>query len=327
MSKSKSLPPKAVDQPQTPAGDEIFLDHVGWFVPDMEKASRQFEDLGFVLTPFVAQHNADPKGGAPVPAGTGNRCAMLRQGYLEILTASDGADTPLAQQLNAAVARYTGLHLIAFTIDDAVLAHARLAAGGFTPLPPVHLRRPLALPPGVSGGGKAEVAFTVLRVPPRAMVEGRVQMLRQETPNLVWQDHLLARDNGIAALGGVLLCVGDPVAVSDRYSGFTGRAARGGDDYRVIDLDRGRLGFATKDTCRALLPGLHIPVTPFMAAVALQADDPGVIKALCVARAISLLDDAGDGTVRIDPAAAAGAAMVVFGPDSVWPPDTCLTLE
>ena len=311
------MPPRATDHPQTPVGDNIFLDHVGWFVPDMETAGRQFEDLGFVLTAFVAQHNADPKGGAPTPTGTGNRCAMLRRGYLEILTASDGVDTPLAQQLNAAVARYTGIHLIAFAIDDADTAHARLEAGGFTPQPPVHLRRPLALP----DGGKAEVGFTVLRVPPGAMEEGRVQMLRQETPDLVWQDHLLARDNGITALGGVLLCVDNPVAASDRFSGFTGCAAGGGDDYRVIDLDRGRLGFATDDSCRALLPGLPIPTRPYMAAVALQADDPGVIRALCAERAIRLLDDAGDGTVRIHPLAAAGAAMVVFGPDAVWPPD------
>ena len=226
------------DLPQTPAGNQIFLDHVGWFVPDMDAAGRQFEDLGFVLTPFVAQHNADPGGGPPVPAGTGNRCAMLRRGYLEILTASDGAETPLARQLNAAVARYTGLHLIAFTIDDADAAHTRLEAGGFAPLPPVHLRRPLELP----DGGKAEVAFTVLRVPPGVMEEGRVQMLRQETPDLVWQEHLLARDNGIAALGGVLLCVDDPVAVSHRFSGFTGRGAPGGEDKRVIGLDRGRRG-------------------------------------------------------------------------------------
>ena len=311
------------DLPQTPAGDQIFLDHVGWFVPDMEAAARQFEDLGFVLTPFVAQHNADPKGGAPVPAGTGNRCAMLHRGYLEILAASDSADTPLARQLNAAVSRYTGLHLIAFTIDDADSAHARLEAGGFAPQPPVHLRRPLALP----DGAEAEVAFTVLRVPPGAMEEGRIQMLRQETPDLVWQDHLLARDNGITTLGGVMLCVDDPVAASDRFSRFTGCAARGRDDYRVIDLDRGRLGFATEDKCRALVPGLIIPTTPFMAAVALQADDPGVIKSLCAARGIRLLDDAGDGTVRIDPAAAAGATMIVFGPDDAWPPDACPILE
>ena len=295
---------------------------MGWFVPDMDVAGRQFEALGFVLTPFVAQNNADPEGGAPVPAGTGNRCAMLRRGYLEILTASEGVGTPLAQQLNEAVARYTGLHLIAFTIDDADSAHAKLEESGFAPQPPVHLRRPLAMP----DGGQAEVAFTVLRVPPGAMAEGRVQMLRQETPDLVWQDYLVARDNGIAALGGVLLCVDDPVEASDRFARFTGRAARGSDEYRVIDLDRGRLGFATEDRCRALLPGLEIPTTPFMAAVALQADDPRVIEELCASRHIGLLDDAGDGTVRIDPAAASGAAMVVYGPDAIWPPDACPTL-
>jgi hypothetical protein len=311
------LPLKATDRPQTPSGDQIFLDHVGWFVPDIEAAGRQFEALGFVLTPFVAQKNADPKGGPPVPAGTGNRCAMLGRGYLEILAATEGVDTKLAQQLNAAVARYTGLHLIAFTVDNTESAHTRLEAGGFHPQPPVHLRRPLAL----ADGGQAEVAFTVLRVPPDAMEEGRVQMLRQETPDLVWQDHLLARDNGIVALGGVLLCVDDPIEASDRFARFTGRAAQGHAGYRVIDLDRGRLGFATAKTCEALAPGLAIPAIPFIAAVALQAENPGVIKELCAARDIGLLDDAGDGTVRIDPAAAAGAAMIVFGPGTVWPPD------
>lgn len=311
------MPPRATDLAQTPAGDEIFLDHVGWFVPDIKTAARQFETLGFVLTPLVAQYNADPESGAPVPAGTGNRCAMLRRGYLEILTVSDGADTPLARQFNDALARYTGIHLIAFTIDDAAEAHARLAAGGFYPLPPVHLRRPLAL----SEDGEAEVAFTVLRVPPGVMEEGRIQMLRQETPDLVWQEHLLARDNGVAALAGVLLCVDNPAAASDRFARFTGRPVKGGDDYRVIDLDRGRLAFASPPACQSLLPGLPIPATPFIAAVALEADDPAVIGQLCATNQIELLADMGDGTVRINPSAAAGAAVVVFGAGAVWPPD------
>lgn len=311
------MPPRVIDQPQTPKGDQIFLDHVGWFVPDMEAAARQFEELGFVLTPYVDQKNADPNGGTPVPAGTGNRCAMLRRGYLEILTATAGIDTPLAQQLHTAVGRYTGLHLVAFTVDDADAAHARLEAGGFAPQPAVHLRRPLELP----GGDAAEVAFTVLRVPPGTMEEGRVQMLRQETPDLVWQEHLVARDNGVVALGGMLLCVDDPVSASDRYARFTGRAAAGGGDYRVIDLDRGRLGFASVDRCRAMIPGIEVPTTPFMAAVALHADDPDVMKARCINRAIGLLDDPGDGTVRIEPAAAMGAAMIISGPDALWPPD------
>ena len=311
------MPPRVIDQPQTPTGEQIFLDHVGWFVPDIAAAGRQFEALGFVLTPYVDQKNADPKGGSPVPAGTGNRCAMLRRGYLEILTATKGVDTPLSQQLRAAIDRYTGLHLVAFTVDDTDSAHARLEAGGFGPQTPVHLRRPLDLP----DGGKAEVAFTVLRVPPGAMEEGRVQMLRQETPDLVWQDHLLARDNGVVALAGMLLCVDDPASASDRFARFTGREATGAGDYRIIDLDRGRLGFASADRCRTLVPGITVPTTPFMAAVALQAEDPVKIKTRCADRGIELLDDVGDGTVRIDPSAAMGAAMVIGGPDTTWPPD------
>ena len=92
---------------------------------------------------------------------------------------------------------------VAFTIDDSAGAYERLSAGGFSPQDPVHLRRPLTL----GDGSQAEVAFTVLRVPPEKMPEGRIQMLRQETPGLVWQDHIIARDNGILALGGVILCV------------------------------------------------------------------------------------------------------------------------
>ncbi len=304
------------DWPQTPSGGEVFLDHVGWFVPDIEEAARLFERLGFVLTPFVAQHNADPAGGPPLPAGTGNRCAMLRRGYLEILTAVPGVDTPLAAQLRAAVGRYTGVHLVAFTTQDAEGTHARLQAEGFAPLPPVHLRRPLRLP----DGGTAEVAFTVLRVPPEAMVEGRIQFLRQETPELVWQDHLLPRDNGIDALAGALLCVDDPVAVSDRYARFIGRPVTGGVDYRVLPLDRGRLAFATPHRCRRLLPGVAVPTTPFVAAIALRAQNLSVFRRLCADRSIRLLPSE-DGTVRIDPDEAGGAALVAFAPDGVWPPE------
>jgi hypothetical protein len=303
------------DMPQTPSGGQIFLDHVGWFVPDIEEAGGRFERLGFVLTPFVAQHNADPAGGPPRPAGTGNRCAMLRRGYLEILSAVPPVDTPLAAQLRGAVDRYTGVHLIAFTVADAEGAHARLEAAGFAPPPPVHLRRPVALP----DGNAAEVAFTVIRVPPEAMAEGRIQILRQETPDLVWQDHLLARDNAVDGLAGALLCVDDPAAVSERYARFTGRSAAGSGEYRTIDLDRGRLAFAAPDRCRALLPGVAIPATPFIAAIALRCRDLEALRRLCAERSIRLLPS-DDGTVRVAPSEAVGAALVVFGPAGAWPP-------
>ncbi|NKB22075.1 MAG: hypothetical protein GKS01_16425 [Alphaproteobacteria bacterium] len=300
---------------QTPSGAAVFLDHVGWFVPDMEALAATMEKLGFILTPFVAQHNADPNGGPPIPAGTGNRCAMLQRGYLEFLSAVPGVDTPLSQQLNAALDRYNGLHLVAFTIDDSAGAHERLQDGGFSPLDPVHLRRPLTL----GDGSEAEVAFTVLRVPPESMPEGRVQMLRQETPDLVWQDHIIARDNDIVALGGVILCVDDVEEVSDRFSRFTGKGIDGGGDYCSLSLDRGRLGFATRAALTEHLPSVSAPTTPFMAAVCLQSRDLNKTR--------QFLTDAGvptsslsDHALLVSPEDAAGAAILIFDENDIWPP-------
>src|SRR4051794_25616140 len=87
-----------------PALGSINLDHVAHFVPDMEGASRTLDELGFILTPFSPQANKNEKGEL-VPAGTANRCAMFEQGFLEILTPI--ADTPLAGQLRAAIARHS----------------------------------------------------------------------------------------------------------------------------------------------------------------------------------------------------------------------------
>lgn len=301
--------------PQIPSPGEIFLDHVGWFVPDIEDAACAFERLGFTLTPFVVQHNADPDGGSPLPAGTGNRCAMLRRGYLEILTPVAGVETPLVEQMRRAIARYKGVHLIAFTVADAAAARDRLADGGFRPQAPVHLRRPIVL----ADGAAAEVAFTVIRVPPDAMPEGRIQILTQETPDLVWQENLITRDNGVGALSGVLLCVPDPAGDAARFARFLGREVAGHRQYFTIELDRGRLAFTDVEGAARLLPGAPLAGLPCMAAVALAADDPQIARDLCAARDVALLASK-DGTVRIAPKDAGGATLVIHTADQPWPP-------
>ncbi len=76
------------------------------------------------------QVNPDPAGGAPQPTGTGNVTAMFSRGYIELLFKT--ADTPLGRELDAAMARYPGVHLAAFAVDDAAEAHRRLAAAGLS---------------------------------------------------------------------------------------------------------------------------------------------------------------------------------------------------
>src|SRR5258707_4195710 len=113
---------------QLPLPGAVFLDHIAHFVPEMAPAAAALERCGFRLTPFTAQTNRVD--GRPVLAGTGNRCAMLRQGYVEILTAvpTPSGDTELARQLRERVADHVGLHLAALSSADAREGHRRLAA-------------------------------------------------------------------------------------------------------------------------------------------------------------------------------------------------------
>ena len=79
---------------------------------------------------------------------------MLRRGYIEVLFKT--ADTPLASELEAAMARYRGIHLAAFTVADAKSSHRGLANRGFRVRPLVHMQRPVDL----DGASSGSAAFT-----------------------------------------------------------------------------------------------------------------------------------------------------------------------
>lgn len=253
---------------QTPGPGEIYLDHVGWFVPDIEVAAPHFETLGFPLTPFTVHANEKPNG-ERVLSGTANRCGMIQRGYLEVLTRMPDVESPITEQFDACLARYTGVHLIAFSVSDTEVTTARLRDCGFKPEAPVALRRPLLLDNGEQG----TAAFSVIRLPNNAMAEGRVQVLSQDTPDIVWQPSFTAHANCAAMLSGILICVSNPPEAAERYERFTGKTAelRGG-GYR-IPLDRGEIVICASDTCSELLQDVDIPELPFIAAVSVASED------------------------------------------------------
>ena len=106
----------------------LSLDHVGIAVADLDKAAAQFQRLGFQLTPRGYHTLPPPSPGAPRPlVGTGNNCAMLRRGYLELIGVTD----PVYQgRLRADIARYEGLHVIAFGSEDAAATAGALRQAG-----------------------------------------------------------------------------------------------------------------------------------------------------------------------------------------------------
>ena len=275
----------------------------------MGAASAAFARLGFPLTPFTIHRNEEAAGEL-VPTGTANRCAMLGRGYLEILTDVAGLDTPFSRAHRAAVARHEGLHLIAFAVDDTAAEARRLDAAGFAPRPVAHLRRPMP----VDGGGEQEAAFSVLRVPPGTMAEGRMQILRHETPDLVWQDSKIARDNAISGLAGVLVCTEDPAEAAARHARFTGREAAGA----TVALDRGRLDFVDPGGLARLVPGARPPGLPFIAAAVLESADIAATRRFVEAAGVPVAELAG-GAIAIPPEFAMGAWLAIHATDAAWP--------
>jgi hypothetical protein len=219
---------------QLPQAGEIFLDHIAHFAPAMDAAAAAMERCGFRLTPYSVQANAAPDG-TLIPAGTANRCAMLRRGYLEILVRV--SDTPISRQLEAQLARYTGVHLAAFSTSDIEAERARLAGAGFAPLDPVRLRRKT----GRAGRPDEEARFTVLRVPSDRMPEGRLQFLTHHTEAAVWDPPDLEHPNGAVSLDAIHIAVDAPESVAERYTRFLGRPAQRAGDAFAVATERGRV--------------------------------------------------------------------------------------
>ncbi len=257
---------------QLPVGAAVYLDHVGHFVANAEAAAQALARAGFTPTPISVQVNPDPAGGPPKLTGTGNVCAMLRGGYLEMLFKT--ADTPLGAEHAAARQRYDGLHLVAFAVADAAASHARLAAAGFAMQPLVRMQRPVE-----TAAGQDVAAFEVVRISPGAMPEGRVQMLRHLTEQTVWQPRWLDHPNGAEKLSGLTVVVADPDEAAARFQRFTGRPAAAIEGGFRIELDRGAVELVSAPGWLARWPGITIPSLPFMGETGIKVASLDVARA------------------------------------------------
>jgi hypothetical protein len=259
---------------QLPNPGEVFLDHTAFFVPAIDAAANALERCGFRLTPFTVQTNRE--GGATVPSGTGNRCAMFKNGYLELLTAT--SDTPLSAQLRERIADHAGLHLAAFTSADAAAEHRRLAEAGFPTLPLVDMRRPV---------GDDFARFTIARIAHSTMPEGRAQFLTHHTENLVWLPDMLDHPNGATALSALWIAADDPAEPAVRYARFTGRPARDEGAVTTIALDRGALNFATPAYLANALGIVSTGSLPCLVAASIAVTNVAELEALLAASSVA----------------------------------------
>jgi Glyoxalase-like domain len=297
----------ATDARQLPLREEIFLDHVGHFAADPEAASAALTSAGFFAAPRSVQVNPDGKGGV-VLTGTGNVTSMFRHGYIEVLYKT--ADTALGRELDGAMSRYTGVHLAAFSVADAAAAHRRLESSGFRVRPLAHFERPLE-----TEAGPDVAKFTVTRVEPGQMAEGRIQILTHHTEAAVWQPRWLSHPNGAIGLIDVVIATVSLEEAAGRFSRFLGRPVTDNAVGKAVRLDRGGVQLVTAEALARVMPDIAIPSLPFIGLYAVVVRS---IPSLCEALqrgGVSFTAQDGFVTARFPSALGIGAWVFAEAPE------------
>ena len=284
------LPGRWTDR-QVPEHEQIFLDHVGYFVGDLDQAATTLRRLGFSPSAIWQQKNVAADGTVQ-PSGNSNRLVRLRRGFLEFLAST--SDTPLSEQLRKALGRYEGLHLIAFSQADLTAQRVRLVKCGFEMQSMVRLR----------GRTKDEVSWSILRTLPQVMPEGRIQFVYPHTPELSWPPGSTEHPNHADSLTGVMVCVRDPDEARDRFGAYLGREP----DPDGLTTDRGRVHVVGPDDAGDILAHFLPPSLPYIAAVTVMTTDLDETRRVIRNNGIVPLDQR-DGILWISSADALGCYL------------------
>jgi hypothetical protein len=288
----------------------LALDHLGVAARDLTPMCAAYERLGFTLSPIAQQSGRRRPDLAVEKYGSGNRCAFLKHGYIELIAI---LDTGLFDNdLNAFLARYAGIHILALAMLDEDANLQRLRAAGLDIPGVAYLERPVE-----AGGPIARFARLPFPDPP----EGRVQLIRHLTPELVWQDRWMDHANKAEVLEAAILCAENPADTAARLSRLAGLPVEpdpaGGFLLRLPGAARAagpkapaletRVRVLTPEALGSVLPGVVPPASPCMAGMVVRTAD----SAASARRILSGIPtrEAPEG-IMVPPEHAAGAALI-----------------
>lgn len=181
------------------SADVNTIHHLGIVANDIQALTASYERLGFHLTPLFVPRIPLSPGGAPEPLGVGNRCAIFRDNYPEFLGVVDCARwASIAPEqrgpfdIDRALHRYEGLHILHFGSDDLERARDCFDRQRLGPSPIRPFQRPVDTADGVRTMRARSISF-----PFGLMTEALVQVAQHDTPELGLQprymDHPAAR--------------------------------------------------------------------------------------------------------------------------------------
>jgi hypothetical protein len=262
-----------------------WLDHVGVVGSDLAALVAAYQRLGFTLTP-LSRHS---------DGRIANRCAMLRDSYIELLAVA--GPNARSATLERFLSRYTGVHLLAFAIADDQAALARLHRAGIVRASVSRFTRTVddADPSG------AEAAFALIQTPEQP--EGRFNLVRHLTPDVLWQDRFMRHANNAAILEEVSIAVAAPAEAAVRLSCLVGCAVvPDAVEGLALDLAHGRVRLLTATT----------GIVPRVAWLTLRTSDGNAaVKRLAYERKFAVRQE---GNAVVVEAAAAGGVELRFVP-------------
>jgi hypothetical protein len=275
----------------------VGLDHVVVVVRDLAAAARQWEQLGFTVS---------PRGTHSAHMGTGNHTLMLADDYLELLGVL--APTERNAPTRALLETREGIERAAFTTTDAAAGVAELNTRGIAATGPIGFSRPVDLPDGRRTDARFDTFLWPLDARPGGM---RIFACQHYTREAVWLPHLQRHANTAEKIVRIELVSSDPRAQANEMSRLIDQPAQAEPDgaWRVPSGGgRGDFVFLDRKQLAARHPGIRLDGLPSDGAVAL------VLKARDLdAAAKATKGERGVGAPRrvtVPPASANGVLLV-----------------
>lgn len=184
-----ALPGGQRDQVSTPEDIVQGIDHLIVTVPDLDRAERLWQRLGFATTAR----------GFHLTGGTANHLIMLDQTYIELLGQADRSTTSAYQDM----IEHPGLWGVALRAS-AQETYRLWSDAGLPVTPPADLER------GVEIGGHSELArFRLTMLERSAELPFLTFCCEHLTPQFVWHAQLAPHPNGARVLRELVVLVED----------------------------------------------------------------------------------------------------------------------
>ena len=195
--------------------DRAELDHaVINVLYDMDRAQRQFEEIGFTVTPR-GYHSL----------GSINHLMIFGTDYLELIGLPKGIETPRPEIADSPI----GLTGLVFKSSDVDATYAHLQAIDMAGAPPKAFHRPVSLP-----DGEQDARFRTVAVKPGVFPAGRVYFCEHATPELVWRPEWQAHANRARRMPEYVIVSEAPDREAARYGRLLQVAAADGDRHQAM---------------------------------------------------------------------------------------------